>query len=517
MRMMRVKTVLFLIFITVLNINAAIVIDTIIVKDDDSFERITRDLDSLVNSWYVKLALKENPLINPDDSSITDFPDSVYIERIRKIPSVIKLPYHSIIHNHILVYTERKRDEFSAILGLKDYYFPMIEDIFDSYGLPTELKYMAVIESALNPNAVSRAGATGMWQFMYSTGRLYGLTINSIVDERRDPVKATHAAAKYLKDMYNIFNDWTLVIAAYNCGPGNVVKAIRRSGNKKDYWDIYYRLPRETRGYIPQYIAAAYAINNYKEEQIRPLPINIPVATDTIMVNMDIHLSQISEVLKIPLGELKALNPQYRTGLIPGSTKPQSLTLPINHLGDFIDLNDTIRRYKSDIYLNRTYLTVNPAKSTYQAPDIKGKTKLYYTVKDGDNLGFISEWFRVGLSELRYWNDIYGNTIRVGQKIALFVDTAKADNYSNINAMTFAEKQSMTGNNITVNPPASNESTFSESDSEYVIYTVQYGDTIWDIAKKFDSVSTSDVLVLNNISDPGRIQVGQKLKIKKKS
>lgn len=519
--MMRVKTVLFLIFITVLNINATVANDTIIVKSDESTERIARDLDSLVNSWYVRLALKDNPSINPDDSAVTEFPDSVYRVRLSKINSIINLPYNNIIRNHIHVYTGRKREDFRAILGLKDYYFPIIEDIFDSYGLPVELKYMAIIESALNPNAVSRAGATGMWQFMYSTGRLYGLTINSIVDERRDPVKAAHAAAKYLKDMYSIYHDWTLVIAAYNCGPGNVDKAIRRSGNKKDYWEIYNRLPRETRGYIPQYVAATYAINNYKEHRIQPLPINIPVATDTIMVNMDIHLSQISEVMNIPLGELRALNPQYRTGLIPGSTKPQSLTLPLNHLGDFIDLNDTIRKYKSDIYLNRTNLTVNPARSTYLPPDIKGKTKIYYTVKDGDNLGFISEWFRVGLTNLRYWNDIYGNTIRVGQKITLFVDPAQAGNYSNINTMTFEEKQSMAGNNITVNPLAAKESSVSESDSEsdseYVIYTVQYGDTIWDIVKKFDSVSTSEVLVLNGISDPGRIQVGQKLKIKKKS
>ncbi len=332
---------------------------------------------------------------------VLQYPDTVYASRLSRINSIVSLPYNNIVRNHIHVYTIRQRDKFSAVLGLKDYYFPMIEDIFDSYGLPTELKYMAVIESALNPNAVSRMGATGLWQFMYSTGRMYGLTINSVVDERRDPVKSTHAAAKYIKDLYNIYNDWILVIAAYNCGPGNVNKAIRRSGNKKDYWDIYYRLPRETRGYIPMYIAAAYAVNYYKEHNIKPLQLNIPVATDTIMVNKDIHLSQISEVMGIPLGELRALNPQYKTGLIPGSSKPLALTLPMNHLGDFIDLNDTIRNYKSEIYLNRTTQIADPSRSTYAPADVKGKKKLYYTVKDGDNLGFISEWYRVGLSELR--------------------------------------------------------------------------------------------------------------------
>jgi membrane-bound lytic murein transglycosylase D len=491
--------------------------DTIIIRSDDGIERVTRDLDSLVNSWYVSLALRTVPS-NLNDSVIGEFPDSVYKERLSKINSIISLPYGSIIRNHIHVYTEKKVESTSAILGLMDYYFPIIEDIFDSYGLPAELKYMAVIESALNPNAVSRVGATGMWQFMYSTGRLYGLTVNSIIDERRDPVKATHAAAKYLKDMYNIFHDWVLVIAAYNCGPGNVTKAIRRSGNRKDYWEIYYRLPRETRGYIPQFVAATYILNNYREHKIQPLPINIPLSTDTIMVNEDIHLTQISEVMNIPIGELRALNPQYRTGLVPGSSKPQSLTLPMSHVGNFIELSDTIRNHKAELFLAKNTTTVNPVRSAYIPPDVKGKTRLYYTVKDGDNLGFIAEWYRVGLSDIRYWNDIYSNTIRVGQKITIFVDPAKADYFARVDAMTFAEKQSMAGQPVTVNKlAAATSSQADSSDPEYIVYTVQYGDTIWDIVKKFDNVTTSEVLVLNNISDPGRLYVGQKLKIKKKN
>jgi membrane-bound lytic murein transglycosylase D len=338
---MRFSTLLVFTLLFILDANAISFSDTIIIKSDNNAERITRDLDSLISSWYVKIAIKDLPAEFTGDTVALQYPDTVYSNRLSKINSIIKLPYNNIIRNHIHVYTIKQRDKFSAVLGLKDYYFPMIEDIFDSYGLPAELKYMAVIESALNPNAVSRMGATGLWQFMYSTGRMYGLTINSIVDERRDPIKSTHAAAKYIKDLYSIYNDWILVIAAYNCGPGNVNKAIRRSGNKKDYWDIFYRLPRETRGYIPQYVAATYAINFYPEHNIKPLALNIPVATDTIMVNRDIHLSQISAVMGIPLGELRALNPQYRTGLIPGSSKQMALILPMNHLGDFIDLNDT--------------------------------------------------------------------------------------------------------------------------------------------------------------------------------
>jgi membrane-bound lytic murein transglycosylase D len=511
---MRIKALVIVLFLASVSLNATAVNDTIIIQSHDSISSISQNLDSLINSWYVKLALQNNP-DSGSDSVIVDIPDTLYKERLSKINSVVSLPFNDIVKSNILFYIRQKRESLCAILGLKDYYFPMIEDIFDSYGLPTELKYMAVIESALNPNAVSRAGATGMWQFMYSTGRLYGLTINSIVDERRDPVKATHAAAHYLKDMYNIYHDWVLVIAAYNCGPGNVDKAIRRSGNRKDYWGIYYRLPRETRGYIPGYIAATYLLNNFKEHNIKPLPINIPIATDTLMVDKDIHLAQISEVMNIPLGELQALNPQYRTGLIPGSTKRQPLTLPLSHLGDFIDLNDTIRKYKSDVYLRRTNLTVNPSRSTYLPPDVKGKTKIYYTVKDGDNLGFIADWYHVGLTDLRYWNDLFGNTIRVGQRIAIFVDPSKTEYYSKITQMTFAEKQNLSGKTPQTNQIVSIVST--SSDSEYILYTVQYGDTVWDIVKKFNDVTTSDILALNNISDPGRIQVGQKLKIKKKS
>lgn len=491
--------------------------DTIIIKSDISTERISADLDSLVNSWYVKTALINNPGIFSDDTVGVQFSDSVYNDRIGRINSIIRLRYNSIIRNHIHVYTIKQRDKFSAVLGLKDYYFPMIEDIFDSYGLPAELKYMAVIESALNVNAVSRMGATGLWQFMYSTGRMYGLTINSVVDERRDPVKSTHAAAKYIRDLYNIYKDWTLVIAAYNCGPGNVNKAIRRSGNKKDYWDIFYRLPRETRGYIPQYVAAAYAINYYPEHNIKPLPLNIPLSVDTIMLNKDIHLSQISEVMKIPLGELRALNPQYRTGLVPGSSKRLPLTLPMSHLSDFIDLNDTIRSYKPDVYLNGNTRIADPTRSSYLPADIKGKTKLVYTVKEGDNLGYIAEWYRVGLSDLRYWNNIYRNTIRIGQKLAVFVDPSKSEYLASVNSMSFAEKQAMIGKAVPVNnSPVMTESTV-EVEGDYIIHTVRYGDTIWDIVKIYGDVTATEVLSLNNITDPQKIQVGQKLKIKKKS
>ena len=515
---MRIKIILIIFFFAVLKANAASDVDTIIIKSDNSSDRIARDLDSLVNTWYVKIAIKNNPGEYQGDTIPLQCPDTVYVKRLSKINSIISLPFNNIIRNHIEVYTIRQREKFSAVLGLRDYYFPMIEDVFDSYGLPAELKYMAVIESALNPGVVNRrSGATGLWQFMYSTGRMYGLTINSVVDERRDPLKATHAAARYIKDLYQIYNDWILVIAAYNCGPGNVNKAIKRSGNKKDYWGIYYKLPRETRGYIPQYIAAAYAVNYFAEHNIVPLPLNIPVATDTIMVNKDIHLAQISEVLGIPLGELYALNPQYKTGFVPGSSKPQTLTLPMNHLGDFINLNDTIRQYKPDLYLSKSTLIADPTRSSYISTDIKGKTKLIYTVKDRDNIGFVSEWYKVGLSDLRNWNNINRNNIRVGQKLVVYIDPSKSEYYSKINTMSFAEKQALAGKTAVYSSQPLATLSSGESDGEFITYTVRNGDTIWDIVKMFDNVTTTQVLELNNISDAGRIKVGQKLKIKKKS
>ncbi len=528
---MNLKTIILSLFISICTLSLFAGNDTIIIKNDDSMERIERDLDSLLNNWFIQMSMARTEAASAD-SVIAEFSDSVYTDRISRINSVITLPYNNIIRNHIHVYTSRKLDRFQVMLGLQDYYFPMIEDIFDYYGLPVELKFMAVIESALNPNAVSRAGATGLWQFMYSTGRAYGLTINSVVDERRDPVKATHAAARYLKDLYGIYHDWILVIAAYNCGPGNVNKAIRRSDNRKDYWEIYYRLPRETRGYIPQYVAAAYAMNYYREHNINPIEINMPLAVDTVVVSQDIHLEQIAAVLNLPLEEVRTLNPQYRTGLVPGRSKPYAITLPVDRLGDFITMTDTITGYRKEQYLtmiNQKGPTPSSnQQSSYSAPDVKGKAPLIYVVREGDNLGFISEWYNVGLSDLRYWNNIYKNTIKIGQKLTVYVDPAKVERYSKINSMSFAEKQKQAGkattsvtgaSPLTASPLAVVSSSASpvQSDTDYELYTVRQGDNVWDIARKFDGVSYSDILRLNNLSDASKIMVGQKLRIRKKS
>lgn len=340
------------VLMTISTIKASEGRDTVKVVTYPAFEGIdqivgfSNNLDSLLNLWYVQQAIDSNSLVigvEMDSVGIVpDFPDSVYIKRLSEITSAFDLTYNSIVRSYINVYTQKKRDRVEVMLGLTDYYFPIFEEILDQYQLPQELRVLPVIESALNPRAVSRAGATGIWQFMYGTGRMYKLTINSFVDERRDPILATHAAARFLKDLYAIYNDWTLVIAAYNCGPGNVNKAIRRAGGKRNYWDIYYFLPRETRGYVPAFIAATYALTYHNEHNIKVVPMSLPATSDTLMVSGMLHFQQVSEVLGVPVSTLRDLNPQYKLDIIPAKNKQHSLKLPLEHVGPFIDKQEQI-------------------------------------------------------------------------------------------------------------------------------------------------------------------------------
>ncbi len=493
--------------------------DTTVLDEEVWDTGFDKNLDSLMQLWYVRNAVTPDSLKLPvaleNDIIIPEYPDSVYIERLSRIPSVLPLTYNNIVRNYIHVYTKKRRDRLEVMLGLADYYFPVFEEIFDFYGLPPELKYLAVIESALNPRAVSRVGATGIWQFMFGTAKAYGLTVNSIVDERRDPVKSTHAAARYLRDLHNIYNDWTLVIAAYNCGPGNVNKAIRRSGRKKSYWDLYYYLPRETRGYVPAYIAATYAMNYYDEHNLSPRSISLPLAADTIMINDNLHLKQVSEVLQVPVKLLRDMNPQYKRDIIPGKSRSFALKIPVNHTLDFISLQDSIFAYKDSIFFNPSNTIINPTRSRYVPQAPTGRTKLYYTVKSGDTPGHISEWYRVGLSDLRYWNGIR-NIIRVGRKLVVYVPPSKAEKYRKINSMTFSEKQRSIGKSVQVQAKVQADNSIPD-DQDYVYYKVRYGDSIWEIARKFPGVTQTEILQLNQMSSSDKIHPGQRLKIKRKS
>ncbi len=485
--------------------------------DEDLNDIFSEKIDSASNAWQV------NNMVNADSMetmNLVDFPknlpDSVYIQRLMDAEQVIDLSYNKVVRNFIQMYTEKKRSQVEMMLGLSEYYFPMFEEILDKYNLPLELEYLPIIESALNPVARSRAGANGLWQFMYGTAKNMHLEITSFVDERRDPVKSTEAAAQYLKQLYDTYGDWQLAIAAYNCGPGNVNRAIRRSGGKTNYWDIYYRLPRETRGYVPAFIAAAYVMNYYKEHMLVPQVPEFPTDVDTIMVNNYLHFNQVAEVLDIDNNELNSLNPLYRRNVIPAKPdKPYPLVLPEEKIMEFIDKDTTVFAWNRNKYFPNNTL-INPTESTsaYFTPaDVKGKVKVIYTVKSGDNVGFISSWFHVRQNDLRYWNNINKNIIRVGQKLAIYVPEKDKEKYEKVAKMSFANKQESVGKSV-ANPTPKEVKTL---DPNYEYYTVKQGDSIWDIAQKYAGITSDEIMRLNKISNERGLYVGQKLKIKKKT
>ena len=493
--------------------------DTAIICEKDTL--IIEDLDSLLLLENNKFKDKNNKIIP------IVLPDSVYIDKLDKLVSVFDLTYNEKVKAFINLYANKRRQQVGNMLGLAEYYFPMFEEHLDRADIPLELKYLPVIESALNTRARSRVGATGLWQFMYSTGKMYGLEINSYVDERRDPVKATIAAAKFMNDLYKRYGDWTLVIAAYNCGPGNVNKAIRRSGGKRDFWEIYYRLPRETRGYVPAFIAANYIMAYYKDYGITPVKVDRPAVTDTIIINEFLHLQQVSDVLQIPMETLRDLNPQYKIDIIPAKVRTYPLRLPIEYTEKFIELQDSIFAYKDSVFFNPEKKVIAPPKHqkggsrnnvTYAPPPTKDMVKVMYTIKSGDNVSYIASWYSVKLSDLRYWNNIYRDRIKAGQKLVIYKHKNVASNFININKMSFEAKQKMVGK--TVKKSSSSDKSASKSSTKtsgnYVYYTVKSGDNFWSIAKKYPGVSNMDIMKLNGITNENSLKIGQKLKIKRK-
>ena len=375
-------------------------------------ESMETDMDSLYWDWLSKthLSLDENCQVTTANPIVSD---SVYMDRLSRIPSIMELPYNDAVKKSIEAYTVRLRNKVSFMLGAANFYMPIFEEALDAYDLPLELKYLPIIESALNPTALSRRRASGLWQFILSTGKIYGLENNSLVDERRDPVKASWAAARYLKDLYNIYKDWSLVLAAYNCGPGNVNKAIRRANGATDYWTLYYYLPRETRGYVPAFIAANYVMNYYCEHGICPLESELPIHTDTIQISKDLNLNQVAAVCNISIEQLRSLNPQYKKDIIPGSNKPYALRLPENQIGTFIELQDSVFAYKADQYIGkRKTVAIKDGNGTSNS---KGAT--YHRIRNGDTLGGIALRYNTTVSKLRQLNGIKGNNIRAGKTL----------------------------------------------------------------------------------------------------
>ena len=387
-------------------------------------EAMTFELDSLLNLYMSKNYLDEDNDCRMKDVNPV-FEKEVFIERLKRIPSIIEMPYNEVVQKFIDRYSGRLRHSVSYMLGASNFYMPIFEEALETYGLPLELKYLPVIESALNPKAVSRVGATGLWQFMLATGKRYGLEVNSLVDERRDPIKASYAAANYLSDLYKVFGDCNLVIAAYNCGPDQINKAIHRSKGSKDYWQIYPYLPKETRGYVPAFIAANYIMTYYCEHNICPMTTRLPAKTDTIMVGRNVHLEQIASVCNIDIEQLRTLNPAYRRDIVPGATKLSAVRLPQTEVGKFIDLEDSIYAYNAEVLFSKratvevnddvpTYTRKSSSKRSRKKARSRGRS---VTVKSGQTLSEIAKRNGTTVAKLRRLNGIKGSNIRAGKKL----------------------------------------------------------------------------------------------------
>ena len=387
-------------------------------------EAMTFELDSLLNLYMSKNYLDEDNDCRMKDVNPV-FEKEVFLERLKRIPSIIEMPYNEVVQKFIDRYSGRLRHSVSYMLGASNFYMPIFEEALETYGLPLELKYLPVIESALNPKAVSRVGATGLWQFMLATGKRYGLEVNSLVDERRDPIKASYAAANYLSDLYKVFGDWNLVIAAYNCGPDQINKAIHRSKGSKDYWQIYPYLPKETRGYVPAFIAANYIMTYYCEHNICPMTTRLPAKTDTVMVGRNVHLEQIASVCNIDIEQLRTLNPAYRRDIVPGATKLSAVRLPQTEVGKFIDLEDSIYAYNAEVLFSKratvevnddvpTYTRKSSSKRSRKKARSRGRS---VTVKSGQTLSEIAKRNGTTVAKLKRLNGIKGSNIRAGKKL----------------------------------------------------------------------------------------------------
>ena len=455
----------------------------------EPLEYTTEVSDSLLNIWYAHRQAYAEDVMDLDSLKFaSNVPDEVYIERIKKMNSFITLPYNEIVRNYIIMYSEKMPQRMAYMLGMCRYYMPIFEEIFNRYEMPEELKAMTIIESAMNPLAVSRVGAKGMWQFMYSTAKHYGLHIDSFVDERLDPVKSAEAAAQYLQDAYEIFGDWNLAIASYNCGAGNVNKAIRRAGGQRDFWSIWPFLPRETRGYVPAFVGALYTMTYYKEHGIKPEAVGMPVAVDTFCINKQLHLKQISELTGAPLDELKNLNPQYRHEIIPGNEREYILRLPYNYTNAFIEYEDSLYKHKSDIYFNP--VTIKKIKEGGDGELI------IYKVKSGDYLGKIAGKYRCSVAQIKKWNNLKSNDIRVGQSLRIYRGGVVASQSSSASGSSSSSSASSSSSS-----PSGNK----------ITYTVKSGDVLGRIAEKH-GVGLSELKKWNNLTS-NDIKVGQKLVI----
>lgn len=417
---------------------------------------------------------------------VPDYNDSVMSTRLAHLNSQtsVDLVYNSYVKAFINLYVKQRRDVTSRVLGLAALYYPMFEEKLDQFDMPLELKHLAVVESALNASAKSRVGASGLWQFMYPTGKMYGLEVDTYVDERRDPYKSTIAACRYMGYLYKIYGDWNLVLAAYNSGPGNVNKAIRRSGGKKDYWEIRPFLPRETRGYVPAFIAVNYVMNYAPEHNLYPSkPAFMYGQVDTLHICRESSLEQISLVTEVSIEQLQILNPSLKQNIIPQRENCKVVYLPVDVIGTYLANEDSIDRFKLP----------EPA-----VPLVAKETETY-TVRSGDVLGLIAQRNGVGVTELKEWNNLRSNNIHPGQKLVIYKTPSQAQK----------TPTSTASKNVT----ASSKSSEVGQSQDFRMHTVQSGDTLWDIAKKYPGISVNDLKNANSSLNFNRLKPGQKIKI----
>lgn len=466
-----IKHIYTLFFLLVSLVNLANPIDTnqlkldsLQIKQDDP---VLKMLDEMVRAPYFKanvciIDTNELNVFNFPKDTVPTYEDAHYQKHLARLDSLtpFNLVYNQRVQAFINLYTVKRREQTSRMLGLQHYYFPLFEEILDQYDIPIEMKYLAIVESALNPKARSRVGATGLWQFMYSTGKLYGLHQNSYMDERMDPIKSTHAACQFMTKLYDIYGKWDLVLAAYNCGPGNVNKAMRRSGSRDgNYWDLYPYLPRETRGYVPAFIAVNYVMQNAAAHNLYPVA---PEANfwevDTVVVTQPINLSEVAQIINEPTDYIEFLNPSYKMGYIPAyNNKSNYLVLPTSKLGLFIQNEDLA--YQKSIKEKE-----NDGTATVQRFE---EDRVVYRVKSGDYLGKIAQQYNVSVSNLRHWNGLRSNNIRAGQRLVIY----PKGNYK------------ASANSASTKSAAAKPKPQVLKEGDYIYYTIQSGDTLWDIAK----------------------------------
>lgn len=490
-----------------------------------SFETDVRDLEE---NWYLEnytVLVEQNKSARTSNTAT----DAEYIERLSKLPTIIEMPFNSVVKAYIEMYI-RKEKLVEKMLGMSLYYMPIFEQALEAEGMPNELKYVPVIESALNPFAKSRAKAVGLWQFMSPTARGLGLEINSLVDERRDPIRSSTMGARYLKQLYEIYKDWSLAIAAYNCGPGNVNKALRRcQSDRKDFWAIYNYLPAETRGYVPAFIAANYIMTYYNMHGISPSLAKRPLVTDTVHVSRRVHFKQIAEVLDIPEKEIRILNPQYLQDVIPGDIHPYALILPSHQVLSYVVSEDSILKFDAEKYGRRTEVEPGEEFNDGQGEYVNKLVVKYHNVRKGESLGKIANKYGCTINNLKKWNNLRNNNIRVGQRLkiqsyqrvrvpkkedpelkAAVAEKASADSIA-------ATKQTDSVQTVTTQPAKAAEqvkktSTPAKQQKRYVTHKVKSGENLGAIARKY-GVTVQQIKRANPNIKGTRINAGQRIKI----